>query len=386
MARHKPTSERGEHTSNIDINTTDRSISSHTNGTSDAAKIEISDNSTQSDDKSINGVNDTNGHENGHSTETTPTTDNVYESAYIHGYKDGYIKSHDELKFQPIAIIGMSCRFPGSVSTPDEFWELLARSRTGFSNIPLSRFSANRFFHPNPGKSGTTNARGGNFLTHDLKSIDAPFFGFTQQEAISLDPQQRLLLECTFEALESAGIPKHDVVGTDIGVFVGGSFSDYDADLFRDPETIPMHQATGCHMAMQANRISHFFDFRGPSYTVDTACSSSLVALHNACQSLRYGDSTMAIAAGVHLNMLPEFWISMSMSRLFGEEGRSFSFDQRGTGYGRGEGCGMVLLKPLSQAIKDNDPIRAVITGTGINQDGKTPGITMPNGSAQGRL
>jgi acyl transferase domain-containing protein len=125
-------------------------------------------------------------------------------------------------------------------------------------------------------------------------------------------------------------------------------------------------------MAMQANRISHFFDLRGPSFTVDTACSSSLVALHSACQSLRSGESSMALAAGVHLNMLPELWIAYSMSRLFGDAGRSYAFDQRGTGYGRGEGCGMVLLKPLDQAIKDNDPIRAVIVGSGINQDGKT--------------
>lgn len=171
------------------------------------------------------------------------------EDAYIHGYKEGYTsgytKSHVELKHQPIAIVGMSCRFPGNVSTPDEFWELLARSRSGFTPIPSSRFSPERFFHSNPGKSGTTNARGGNFLTQDLTAFDAPFFGFTQQEAISLDPQQRILLECTFEALESAGIPKHKVVGKDVGVFVGGTFSEYEADLFRDPETIPMHQATG---------------------------------------------------------------------------------------------------------------------------------------------
>ena len=125
-------------------------------------------------------------------------------------------------------------------------------------------------------------------------------------------------------------------------------------------------------MAMQSNRISHFFDFRGPSFTVDTACSSSLVALHTACQSIRTGESGMALAAGVHLNMLPEFWISYSMSRLFGDDGRSYAFDQRGTGYGRGEGCGIVLLKTLDPAIRDNAPIRAVITGSGINQDGKT--------------
>lgn len=198
-------------------------------------------------------TSDSNGHTANHvdsaNGNDTPLLTNSYEDAYTFGYKEGYTSgyksSHIELKHQPIAIIGMSCRLPGSVSTPDEFWELLARSRTGFSSIPSSRFSANRFFHPNPGKSGTTNAQGGNFLTHDLKAFDAPFFGLTQQEAISLDPQQRLLLECTFEALESAGIPKHEVVGKDVGVFVGGTFSEYEADSFRDSETIPMYQATG---------------------------------------------------------------------------------------------------------------------------------------------
>ena len=174
-----------------------------------------------------------------------PSSETEYKDAYTHGYEDGYTVAHVELKHQPIAIIGMSCRLPGSVSTPDEFWELLARSRTGFSDIRPSRFSDKRFFHPNPGKSGCTNARGGNFLTQDLNAFDAPFFGFTQQEALSLDPQQRLLLECTFEALESAGIPKHSIVGQDVGVFVGGSLPEREVDLFRDTDTIPMHQATG---------------------------------------------------------------------------------------------------------------------------------------------
>ncbi|KAG9199582.1 hypothetical protein G6514_008344 [Epicoccum nigrum] len=174
-----------------------------------------------------------------------PSPEADYKDAYIHGYKDGYAVAHVEPKHQPIAIIGMSCRLPGSVSTPDEFWELLARSRTGFSDIPPSRFSDKRFFHPNPGKSGCTNARGGNFLTQNLNAFDAPFFGFTQQEALTLDPQQRLLLECTFEVLESAGIPKHSIVGQDVGVFVGGSLPEREVDLFKDTDTIPMHQATG---------------------------------------------------------------------------------------------------------------------------------------------
>jgi hypothetical protein len=174
-----------------------------------------------------------------------PSYETAYTNGYTDGYTEGYMKSHVELQHQPVAIIGMACRFPGNVSTPDEFWELCARARTGFSEIPKDRFDSNRFVHPNPGKSGTTNARGGNFIQADLKSFDAPFFSFTAQEATSLDPQQRLLLECTFEALESAGIPKHSIVGQDVGCFIGGTFSEYEADLFRDPETIPMHQATG---------------------------------------------------------------------------------------------------------------------------------------------
>lgn len=201
---------------------------------------DLANNEANSGTMGLSGQEDTHGAAN----PSDPTAPN-YENAYTHGYKDGYTVAHVELKHQHIAIIGMSCRLPGSVSTPDEFWELLARSRTGYSGIPESRFSDKRFFHPNPGKSGCTNARGGNFLTHDLDAFDAPFFGFTQQEAISLDPQQRLLLECTFEALESAGIPKHDIVGKDVGVFVGGSLPEREVDLFRDPDTIPMHQATG---------------------------------------------------------------------------------------------------------------------------------------------
>ncbi|KAF4635682.1 hypothetical protein G7Y89_g2413 [Cudoniella acicularis] len=289
----------------------------------------------------------------------------LYKDAYTHGYTEGYISGYTKSDFPkqiPIAIVGMSCRLPGNVTTPDEFWELCSRARSGWSEVPKERFDNASFHHPNPGKNGCFNAIGGNFLKEDLGLFDAPFFSLTAQEATSMDPQQRLLLECTFEALDSAGIPKHQIVGKEMGVFIGGSFSEYESQLFSDTETIPMHQAT------------------------DTACSSSLVALHQACQSLRNGESKSAIVGGCHLNMLPEFWISMSKSRLFSDEGRSFSFDSRGTGYGRGEGCGIVILKPLDQALKDNDVIRSVIVASGINQDGKTAGITMPNGSAQEAL
>jgi acyl transferase domain-containing protein len=169
----------------------------------------------------------------------------LYTNAYTHGYTEGYIHGNGNPKQMPIAIVGMSCRLPGNVSTPDEFWELCSRARTGWTEIPKERFANESFYHPNPGKSGCHNAAGGNFLKEDLGLFDAPFFSLTAQEAISMDPQARILLECTFEALDSAGIPKHEVVGKDVGVFIGGSFSEYESQLFSDTDSIPMHQATG---------------------------------------------------------------------------------------------------------------------------------------------
>lgn len=166
------------------------------------------------------------------------------------GHSNGDTQNHvatptPKAKPMPIAIVGMSCRLPGNVASPAEFWELCARARSGYSTIPPERFNTASFQHPNPGKAGCHNPIGGHFLNTDLAAFDAPFFSLTEKEAISMDPQQRLLLECTFEALESAGIPKHEIVGKDVGVFVGGSFPEYESHLFRDTDTIPMHQATG---------------------------------------------------------------------------------------------------------------------------------------------
>jgi len=172
----------------------------------------------------------------------------IYKNAYTHGYTDGYIIGHDTAEVTkqiPIAIVGMSCRLPGNVSTPDEFWELCSRARSGWSKIPKERFENASFYHPNPGKGGCFNAVGGNFLKEDLGLFDAPFFSLTAQEATSMDPQQRILLECTFEALDNAGIPKHQIIGKEVGVFIGGSFSEYESQSFVDTDTIPMHQATG---------------------------------------------------------------------------------------------------------------------------------------------
>lgn len=187
----------------------------------------------------INGQS-TNGHSNGHSSSNGHSNGASYTNP-VGGSDAG-------LKQMPIAIVGMACRMPGSVSSPAEFWELCSRARTGFTPVPKKRFNHEAFYHPNPGKTGAYHAEGGNFLDVDLESFDAPFFGLTEKEAISMDPQQRLLLECTFEALENAGVPKHTIVGKDVGVFVGGSFAEYESHLFRDSDTIPMHQATGMRM------------------------------------------------------------------------------------------------------------------------------------------
>ena len=322
--------------------------------------------STNGATSSPNGVNGTNGY-----------------VAMNSSAPNGAIHAHEHSKPTPIAIIGMGCRLPGDVSSPEEFWELCSRARSGWSEIPKSRFNHAAFHHPNPDKLGCYNPAGGHFLKEDIDVFDAPFFNVTEKEAISMDPQQRLLLECTFEALENAGIPKRSLSRKNVAVYVGGSFADYELNNVRDTDTAPMYQATGCASSILANRISYYFDLAGPSATVDTACSSSLAALHLACQSMHSGESSHAIVASCHLNILPDYFITMSTSSLFSNEGKSFAFDHRGNGFGRGEGVGCVILKPLDAAIKDNDAIRAVIVGSGVNQDGKTNGITMPNGDAQ---
>ncbi|KAF7533432.1 hypothetical protein G7054_g7092 [Neopestalotiopsis clavispora] len=293
----------------------------------------------------------------------------------------------EQPQLMPIAIIGMSCRLSGDVSTLDDFWQMISRKRCGWSEIPPERFSKEAYHHPNPAKKGAFNSTGGYFLKQDPALFDAPFFNITQAEAESMDPQQRLLLECAYEAIENAGVPKEQIVGQRVGVFVGGAASDYRLGTLRDLEQTPMFDATGNHQSIMSGRISHYFDLRGPSFTVDTACSSSLYALHQAVQSIRNGESEQAIVAACHLNLQPGDWVSMSLSRLFSDEGKTYAFDNRAkSGFARGEGAGALILKPLDQALRDNDAIRSVIVNTGANQDGRTVGITSPSGAAQEQL
>ncbi|KAK7979719.1 hypothetical protein PG989_012176 [Apiospora arundinis] len=287
----------------------------------------------------------------------------------------------------PIAVVGMACRIPGGVSTPEDLWTLISRSRDGWCEIPDDRFSKEAYYHPNPQKSGAMNVEGGYFLKRDVSKFDAQFFNITKQEAIAMDPAQRQMLEVTFEALESAGLSKEKMAGSRTGVFIGTKVSDYNRASESDASRIPTLQSTGNHGAVQAGRLSYYFDFRGPSFSIDTACSSGLYAVHAAVQSIRSGESDAAVVAAACLRLQPDDMISMSMMSIYNPKGKTFAFDHRAeSGYAPGEGVACLVLKPLDQAIRDNDRIRSVILNTGTNQDGKTTNLTTPNSSAQEAL
>lgn len=288
----------------------------------------------------------------------------------------------------PIAIIGIGCRLPGDVCDTADLWHLLAEGRNTWSPVPPERFNEKAFYHPNPENSGTTNHRGGHFLSQDnnLAAFDARFFGMSAAEAQATDPQQRLLLEVSYEAFENAGIPIEQIRGSDTAVYAAMFTRDYDRNIYKDPFEIPRYHTTGCGEAILSNRISYVFHLKGPSMTLDTGCSGSMVALHQACQSLRVGECSTALACGVSLILNPDHMIGMSNLYMLNENGRSYPFDARGAGYGRGEGVTAVILKRLDDALDAGDNIRAVIRNTSINHDGKTNGITLPSGKAQEAL
>ena len=219
-----------------------------------------------------------------------------------------------------------------------------------------------------------------------MAAFDAAFFNISQAEAQAIDPQQRMMMEVTYEALENAGLPIETIAGTETGCFVGSFTNDYREMLFRDAEAAPRYAGTGAGSELLSNRVSWFFDLRGPSMTLGTACSSSLVAVHQACQSIRNGESTMAIAGGVNIMLNPDMFMMLSNQQFLAPDGLCKSFDEKGDGYSRGEGVAALILKPISDAIRDGDTIRAVIRGTGVNQDGKTKGITVPSAEAQAQL
>jgi phthiocerol/phenolphthiocerol synthesis type-I polyketide synthase C len=284
----------------------------------------------------------------------------------------------------PIAVVGLACRFPGAADVA-EFWSLLEAGKDAVTEIPDDRWDVDAYYHPDPAKPGKMYTRAGGFIA-DIDKFDAGFFGISPREARRIDPQQRLLLELTWEALESAGIVPARIAESQTGVFVGISVSDYAALQREEPDQVDPYVMSGSALSNAANRISYIFDLHGPSFIVDTACSSSLVAVHEACVSLWADESSLAIAAGVHALLSPSATVGFSKARMLSPTGRCHPFDAAGDGYVRSEGGGVVILQPLAQAIAEKNPIYALIVGSGVNSDGRTAGLAMPNQAAQEAL
>jgi hybrid polyketide synthase/nonribosomal peptide synthetase ACE1 len=284
---------------------------------------------------------------------------------------------------EPIAIVGSGLRFPGSSNNLSKFWQLLLRPRDLLKRIPEERFNIDNFYHPDPAHHGTTNVRESYFLDEDHRHFDAGFFNIKPSEVAAIDPQQRLLMEVVYEALDAAGIPLESLAGSRTGVYVGLMCADYDDHLHKDVDTLPTYAPTGTARSIMSNRISYFFDWHGPCMTIDTACSSSLVAVHQAVQLLRSGDSDVAVAAGSNMILGAGQYIAESSLHMLSADSRSRMWDVEATGYARGEGVAAVIMKRLSTAIADGDKIECIVRESGVNQDGRTKGITMPNAAAQ---
>ncbi|KAL2757771.1 hypothetical protein ACRALDRAFT_1047756 [Sodiomyces alcalophilus JCM 7366] len=282
-----------------------------------------------------------------------------------------------------IAVVGMSCRFPGDATSPEKLWQMIMARKTAWSKFPEDRMNIDGFYHPDGHRQGSISFRGAHLLKNDLASFDASFFSMNEDEVTAMDPQQRLLLETSYEAIENAGLLMENLKGSDTSVYVGSFVRDYEQVSLRDMDYQPQYAATGTGTAIMSNRISYFYDLRGESITIDTGCSGSLVAVHHACQSLASGASSIAFAAGAGIILTPNTMMPMTALNFLSPDGKCFTFDARANGYGRGEGVGFVVLKRLSDALRDNDPIRGVIRGTHVNQDGRTAGITLPSKASQ---
>ncbi len=298
------------------------------------------------------------------------------------------LKKINAEKNEPIAVIGLSGKFP-KADNIDEYWELLVNKKDGITVVPKERWDIDKFYDPTPSTPGKIITRFGGFI-NDFDKFDAQFFGISPREALKMDPQQRMLLQITWEALEDAGINIKNLSGTKTGVFVGISTNDYtmvqNEYSNNDYRIIDAYQGSGNASSIAANRLSYFLNLKGPSLSVDTACSSSLVSTHLACQSLRNKEADLAIAAGVGLILSPHASITFSQANMLAPSGRCKTFDADAEGYVRGEGVGVVILKRLSDALKNNDNILAIIKSSAVNQDGKTNGLTAPNSLSQAEV
>ena len=286
---------------------------------------------------------------------------------------------------EPIAIIGLGCRFPAGASDPESFWRLLRDGTDAMVEVPKDRWDLESVFDPQPDTIGKMYTRYGAFLDR-VDHFDASFFSISPREAMNMDPQQRLLLEVAWEALEHAGQSPVSLKGSPTGVFIGISGNDYAQIAGSDGARVDAYFGSGNSLSAAAGRISFALGLQGPSMSVDTACSSSLAALHLACRSLQSGESLVALAGGVNLMLTPSTYINLSRARMLAPDGRCKTFDAAADGYARGEGCGVVVLKRLSDALENHDRILAVIRGTAVNQDGHSGGFTVPNGPAQEKV
>nr|AMK48247.1 6-methylsalicylic acid synthase [Streptomyces gandocaensis] len=291
----------------------------------------------------------------------------------------------DGVAREPIAVIGMGCRFAGGVDSPDAYWRLLTSGKDAIGEVPPERWASYANASPQNAAALRRTTRYGGFLD-DIAGFDAEFFGITPREAELMDPQQRIVLEVSWEALEHAGIPPHTLAGSDTGVFIGVGSDDYGRRMLEDLPGIEAWTGIGAAFCAVANRVSYTLDLRGSSLAVDTACSASLVSVHLAVQALRAGECPVALAGGVNIMAGPGLTMVLDAAGAVSPDGRSKSFDAAADGYGRGEGAGVVVLKLLSQAQRDNDRILAVIKGSAVHQDGHTNGIMAPSSTAQAHL